>query len=126
MAVTKSAYRQPTHECFHIAIRHKVCDQVQHKDVAAEWIATHRLELEFRNGQEREQIGRNGEVDLLAKMATCLPAPDYDPQCPADVAIYGGPAPTPARKWILQGKRFATFDGAHWVSWLLMHGDRRI
>ena len=79
MAVTKCAHRRPTHECSDADIRHKVCDQVQHKRVTAEWIPSHRLETEARNAQEREQIRRNGEVDLLAKMATRLPVPDYDP-----------------------------------------------
>ena len=37
----------------------------------------------------REQIRRNGEVDLLAKMATWLPVPDYDPICPEDIAVFG-------------------------------------
>ena len=126
MAVTKCAYRRPTHECSDADIRHKVCDKVQHKRVAAEWIASHRLESEARNAQEREQIWRNREVDLLAKMATSLLVPDYDPQHPEDIAICGGPTPTPSRKWILERRRVATFDGAHWVSWLPMRGDRRM
>ena len=113
MAVTKCAHRRPTHENSDANIRHKVCDQVQHKRVAAEWIPSHRLETEARNAQEREQIRCNGEVDLLGKMATRLPMPDYDP-------------PTLARKWILQRRRVVTFDGAHWVSWLPMRGDRRM
>ena len=70
MAVTKCAHRRPMHECSDADIRHKVCDQMQHKRVAADWIASHRLETEARNAQEREQIRRNGEVDLLAQMAT--------------------------------------------------------
>ena len=102
MAVTKCAHRRPMHECSDADIRHKVCDQVQHKRVDAEWIPNHCLETEARNAQEREQIPRNGEVDLLATMATRLPVPVYDPRCPEDFAMCSGPAPTPARKWILQ------------------------
>ena len=101
MAVTKCAHRRPTHECSDADIRQKVCDQVQHKRVAPEWIASHRLETEAHNVQEREQIRRNGEVDLLAKMATRLPVPDYDRRRTEDIAMCGRPAPTPARKWIL-------------------------
>ena len=82
MAVTKCAHRRPTHECSDTDIRHKVCDGVEHKHVAAEWIPSHRLETEARNAQERAQIRRNVEVDLLAKMATRLPVPDYDPPAP--------------------------------------------
>ena len=78
------------------------------------------------NVQEHEQIRRNGEVDLLAKMATRLPVPDYDPRRPEDIAICGGPTPTPARKWILPRRRVVTFDGVHWVSWPPMRGDRRM
>ena len=92
MAVTKCAHGRPTHECFDADIRHKVCDQGQHKRVAAEWIPSHRLETEARNAQEREQIRRSGEVDLLAKMATRLPVPDYDPRRPEDITMCGGPA----------------------------------
>ena len=125
MAVTKCAHRRPTHECSDADIRHKVCDQVQQR-VAVEWMPSHRLETEARNAQEREQIRRNGEVDLLAKMATRLPVPDYDPRRPEDIAMCGGPAPTPARKWILQRRSVVTFNGAHWVSWPPMRGDRRV
>ena len=75
MAVTKCAHRRPTHECSDADIRHKVCNQVEHKHVAAEWIPSHRLETEARNAQEREQIRRNGEVDLLAKIRTGSTSP---------------------------------------------------
>ena len=126
MAITKCAHRQPTHKCSDADIRHKVCDQVQHKRVAAEWIANHCLESEAPNAQEREQTRRNGEVELLAKMATRLPVPEYDPRRPEDIAICGGPTPTPARKWILQWRRVVTFYGAHWVSGLPMRGDRHM
>ena len=123
MAVTKCAHRRPTHEYSHADIRHKVCDHVQHKRVATQWIASHRLETEARIAQEREQIWHNWEVDLLAKMATRLPVPDCDSRRCEDIAMCGGPVPTPARKWILQRRRVVTFNGAHWVSWLPMRGD---
>ena len=126
MAVTKCAHRPPRHECSDADIHHKVCYQVQHKHVVAERIASHRFETEARNTREREQIWRHGEVDLPAKMATRLPVPDYDAQRPEDIVICGGPTPTPARKWILQWRGVATFDGARWVSWLPMRGDRRM
>ena len=93
MAITKCTQRRPTHECSNTGIRHKVCDHVQHKRVAAEWIASHRLETEARNAQAREQIRHNGEVDPLAKMATHLPVPDYDPQHPEDIAIWQAQPP---------------------------------
>ena len=86
----------------------------------------HRLESEARNAQEHKQIRRNGEVDPLAKMATRLHVPDYDPQHSEDIAICGGPTPTPARKWILQRRRVTTFDGVHWVSGLAMRRDRHM
>ena len=87
MAVTKCAHPRPTHECSDADIRHKVYDQMQDKPVAAEWIASHRLEIEARHAHEREQIRRNGELDLLAKIATRLPLLDYDPEHPEDIAI---------------------------------------
>ena len=49
MAVTKCAHPLPTHECTDTDIRHKVCDQLQDKRIAAEWIACHRLEAEARH-----------------------------------------------------------------------------
>ena len=126
MAVTKCAHRRPTHECSDADIRHKVCDHVQHKHVTTEWIPSHRVETEARNAHAREQIRRNGAVDLLAKMATRLPVPDYDPRRPEDIAMCGGPAPTPAQKWILQRRGVVTFDGAHGVFRLPMRRDRRM
>ena len=54
-----------------------------------EWIPNHCQESEACSAQEREQMRRNGEVDLLAKMATRLPVPDYDPIRPEDIAVYG-------------------------------------
>ena len=59
-------------------------------------------------------------------MATRLPVPDYDTRCPKDIAICGGPTPTPARKWILPRRHVVTFDGTHWASWLPMRGDRHM
>ena len=114
MAVTNRAHRRPTHQCSSADICHKVCDQVQHKRVAAEWIASHRLVTEARTAQKHEPIRRNGEVDLLTKMATRLPVPDYDPRRSKDIAMCSEPAPTPAQ--ILQRRRVVIFDGAHWVS----------
>ena len=38
MAVTKCANHRSKHECSNADIRHKVCDQVQQKRVAAEWV----------------------------------------------------------------------------------------
>ena len=49
MAVTKCAHHRPTHECSEADIRHKLCDQVQHKRVAAEWIGSHCFWTKARN-----------------------------------------------------------------------------
>ena len=97
MGVKKRVHHRPTRECSDAEMRDKVCDQVQHKCVDAEWIASHRLQKEARNAQEREQIQRNGEVDLRTKIATHLAVPEYVPQRAEDIAI----CTTPARKWIL-------------------------
>ena len=63
-----------------------------------QWIPSHRKESEACTAEEREQIRSNGEVDLLAKIATRLLVPDYDPTLPEDIVVCGGPTPTPARK----------------------------
>ena len=63
---------------------------------------------------------------MLAKMATRLLVPDYDPTQPEDIALCGGPTPTPAQKRILQRRCTATFEGTHWTSWLPMRGERRM
>ena len=36
MAIAKCAHRRPTHNCSDADIHHKVCDQVQHKNVATQ------------------------------------------------------------------------------------------
>ena len=89
-----------------------------------EWIPSHRQES--HNVQVREQTRHNGEVDLIAKMATRLPVPDYNPTRPEDIVLCGVPTRTPTRKWILQRRCLATFDGAHWASWLPMGGKQRM
>ena len=106
MAVTKCAPRRPTHECSDADIRHKVCDHVEHKRVATEWVASHHFETESHNAPECEQIRRNGGIDLHAKMATRLPVPDYHPRRPKDITMCGWPAPIPARKWGLRRSHF--------------------
>ena len=126
MAVTMCANKRPTWECYDADARHKVCDHTQHKRVTMEWIPSHRKECEGRTAQEHEQIRRNRDMDLLAKMATCLPVPDYDPTHLEDIVVCGGPTPPPARKWILQRRRVATFDGTQWPSWLPMWGEQRM
>ena len=85
MVVTKCADKQPTRECSYSDVRHKVCDHTQHKRVIMEesWSRSR------RSAQEHGRIRRNGEVDLLTKMATRLPVPDYDPIRPEDIAVCG-------------------------------------
>ena len=70
MAVTKCADKRPTRECLGADVRHKVCNHTEHKRVTVEWIPSHCKELEARTVQNCEQIQRNDEVDLVAKMAT--------------------------------------------------------
>ena len=89
MAVTKCADKRPTRECSYCDVRHKVCDHAQHKRVIMGWIPGHRQESEARSEQEREQIRRNGEVDLRANMATRLPVPYCDPIRLEDTTVCG-------------------------------------
>ena len=64
------------------------------------------------------EIKRNDEVDRLANIATCPPLQDYKPMHPGDIAVKGGPAPTPAKIWIVERRHYDVFLGIHWVSWL--------
>ena len=39
---------------------------------------------------------------------------------------HGGPAPSPAKKWITERRHYDLFSGTHWVSWLPPKGTRRM
>ena len=59
------------------------------------------------------------------KSAAGLPLPDIPPQDVSDIHVGGGPAPTPAKKWILNRRIMPVFIGTHWTSWLPLKGTRR-
>ena len=120
-AVTQCATEPPHKECSDMDMLLKVCANTSQKRVALERIAGHRDESEASRAVEREHIRRDNQVDILAKMAKRLPMRDYDPREPGDIAMCRGPAPTPARKWILQRRRMAVFPDTHWTSWRTAH-----
>ena len=72
--------------------------------------------------QQKADIKRNHEVDRLAKMVADLPVPDIPPTDVLEIHVGGGPAPTPAQKWILQRRLCPQFRGTHRVSWLPLKG----
>ena len=100
----------PTRECADMDLRHIVYDNLGTKTVDIEWVPSHRQESEARYAKDWEEIWRNAKVDLLAKMATYLPVPNYDPTHLWGIAMRGGPTPTPAHKWILQRRRVSKLE----------------
>ena len=59
-------------------------------------------------------------------MATSLPLPPASPATKASIILRGTEAPTPAKKWLLNYRRYGVWRGAHWLSWLPMKGTRRM
>ena len=55
------------------------------------------------------EITRNDEVDRLATIATGLPLPDYMSAHPFDIAVKGPPAPTLAKKWVIERRHYDLF-----------------
>ena len=55
------------------------------------------------------EIKGNDEVDRLVKMATGLPLRDYTPAHTGDIAVKGGPAATPAKKWVIERRHHDSF-----------------
>ena len=64
-------------------------------------------------------------MDRLAKKVAPLPLPDIPPTGVWQIYVGGGPAPTPAKKWIPRRRMWPKFTGAHWVSWLPLKGGRQ-
>ena len=63
---------------------------------------------------------------LLCAHEASLPLPDNTPIHPGDIAVDWGPAPTPAKKWVIERRHYDLFSGTHWVSWLPLKGTRRM
>ena len=58
------------------------------------FLARHQTKSMAATAQEREEICGKALSDLLAKMATGFPAPEYKPEGMGDIAICEGPTPT--------------------------------
>jgi hypothetical protein len=99
---------------------------VKEKQLTVQWIPSHQVSTDAHLPGEKESIQQNNRVDLLAKKAAHLPVQQYTPTELEDLEISGGPAPTPARKWILLHRRFGTWSGTHWLTWLPLRGQRRM
>ena len=65
-------------------------------------------------------------MDLLAKHATRLPLEGVAPEQPHSIVLAGAKAPTPAQKWINTFRRYGTWTGCHWTTWLPMRGTWRM
>ena len=103
-------------------LRLTILEETQNKPLQSRWVPSHRDIAKAKTKEERTEIKRNDEVDRLAKMATGLPLPEYTPTHPGDIAVNGGPAPTQAKKWVIERRHYDLFSGTHLVSWLPLKG----
>ena len=88
--------------------------------------AKHRDVAQARCKEERTKFIRNAEVDRPAKMATRLPRLEYKVAHVGNIAINEGPAPVRAKEWADAKRRYDTFLGTLWVSWLPRKGTWRM
>ena len=94
-------------------LRLTIKEETQNKPLRLRSVPSHRDIAKAKTKEERSEIKRNNEVDRLAKMATGLPLPEYTPPHPSDIAVNGGPAPTPAKKWVIERRHYDLFSGTH-------------
>ena len=107
-------------------LRRTIQKETQNKPLRSRWVPSHRDIAKAKTKEERTEVKRNNEVDRLAKMATGLPVREYTPTHPGDIAVDGSPAPTPAKKWVIERRQYDLFSGTYWVSWLPLKGTRRM
>ena len=124
-AVVDHGPRSPDRECADMDLRKQLHTNLADTPIPLLWIAGHQHIRSAHTHQQKADIRRNHEVDALAKKATGLPLPDIPPQDVSDIHVGGGPAPTPAKKWILDTRIMPVFTGTHWTSWLPLGGTRR-
>ena len=118
---------QPLHrECSDMDLRLTIQEETPNKPLRSRWVPSHRDIAKAKTKEERTEIKHNYEVDRPAKMATGLPLLGYTPTHPGDIAVNGGPAPTPAKKWIIERRHYDLFSRTHWLSWLPLKGTRRM
>jgi hypothetical protein len=62
----------------------------------------------------------------LGTQEVTLPLPPREPAHPSAIMIYGGVAPTPAKRWVIQRQRTFGFPNVHRITWLPLKGTRRM
>ena len=85
-------------------------DETVNKPLRSRWVPSRRDMAKAKTKEEREEIKRNNEVDCVAKIAIGLPLLEYTPTQPGDIVVNGGPAPTLAKKWIIERRHYDMFD----------------
>ena len=126
-AVVDHALHPPHRECSDMDLRLTILEETHDKPLRSRWVPSQRDIAKAKTKEGRIEIKRNDEVGRLAKMATGLPLPEYTPTHPGDIAVNGSPAPTPAKRWVIEKKRHCDlFPSTHWVSWLPLKGTRRM
>ena len=124
-AVVDYGPRPPDRESADMDLRQEPHTNLASTPIPLIWIAGHQHIRSAHTHQQKTDIRRNHEVDALAKKAAGLPLPDTPPRDVSEIQVGGGPAPTPAKKWILNRRIIPIFAGTHWTSWLPLKGTRR-
>ena len=116
---------EPHREASDMDLRSRVSATLGEKNIRVRWIPRHRKTSSARDAQELDDIQRNNEVDLLAKLATSLPLPIHNPTGPSSISVGGTVAPNPASKWIAATRPYQVYRGLHWATWLPLRALRR-
>ena len=114
-AVVDHALHPPHRECSDMDLRLTIQEETRNKPLPSRWVPRRR-DVTKETKEERTEIKRNNEVDRQAKMVIGLPLHEYTPTHPADIAVHGGRAPTPAKKWVIERRHYDLFSGTNWVS----------
>ena len=112
-AVVDHALHPPHRECSDMDFRLTIQEETQNKPLRSRWVPSHRDFSKAKTKEERTEIKHNDAVDHLAKLASGLLLPEYTPTHPGDIAVNGGPAPTPAKKWVIERRHYELFSGTH-------------
>ena len=100
-AVVDHGPRSPDRECANMDLRQQLHTNLTDTPVPLIWIAGHQHIRSAHTHQQKTDTKRNHEVDALAKKAAGPPLPEIPPKDVSEILIGGGPAPTPAKNWIL-------------------------
>ena len=89
---------------------YQVAALLRDKKITVTWIPGHRTASAAQDAQDLDDIHRNYEVDLLAKLVTTPPLPLHNPETPPGISVGGTEAPTPASKWIVAIRPYTKFE----------------